>query len=315
MKTEIIDNIITAIAENEDIGKRADVFVSEAAGVTRSAAQTLLEKGAVLLNSKPCKKNAKMAQGDTVTIELPEPEMCEVAPEDIPLDIVYEDSDVIVVNKPSGMVVHPAPGHTTGTLVSALMYHCGDSLSDINGVIRPGIVHRIDRDTSGLLAVAKNNKAHLSLASQLEDHTLSRVYFTVVCGHLPESGTVTAPIARHPSDRQKMAVVQGGRHAVTHYEALEDLGQFTFAKMKLETGRTHQIRVHMAHIGHPIIGDPVYGRPTQFEKHHPALFDGQMLHAGELTFIHPTTGEAVTVSAPLPKNFTDMLELLRRGVK
>ncbi len=307
-------NIIVATAADGDIGKRADVFVSKAADITRSAAASLIEKGAVSVNGKICTKSLKIALGDKVEICVPEPEMCEAQPENIPIDVVYEDDDVIVINKPQGMVVHPAPGHTTGTLVSALLYHCGESLSDINGVIRPGIVHRIDRDTSGLIAVAKNNKAHVCLAAQLEDHTLSRVYYTVVCGHIDESGTVDAPIDRHPVDRKKMAIVKGGRRAVTHYEALEELSQYTFARMRLETGRTHQIRVHMAHIGHPIIGDPVYGRPTQFEKHHPALFKGQMLHAGELTFVHPSTGEKVTVTAPLPKNFEDALELLRRGV-
>ncbi|MBE6588378.1 MAG: RluA family pseudouridine synthase [Ruminococcaceae bacterium] len=312
MSTE--NNIVSAIAEKEDIGKRADVFVSKAAEVTRSAASGLIEKGAVTVNGKKASKSYKMAEGDVVEIELPEPEMCEVAPENIPLDVVYEDEDVIVINKPQGMVVHPAPGHSTGTLVSALMYHCGDSLSDINGVIRPGIVHRIDRDTSGLLAVAKNNNAHVSLAAQLEDHTLSRVYYAIVCGHLDKKGCVDAPIARHPRDRQRMAVVKGGRNAVTHYESLEELSQYTFAKMKLETGRTHQIRVHTAHIGHPILGDPVYGHPTQFEKHHPQLFKGQMLHAGELTFVHPRSGDKITVSAPLPENFKEALELLRRGV-
>ena len=312
MNSEI--NKTAAVAADEDIGKRADVFVSKTAGVTRSAAASLIEKGAVTVNGKVCTKSLKMSLGDTVEIELPEPEMCEAVPENIPLDVVYEDEDVIVVNKPQGMVVHPAPGHLTGTLVSALLYYCGDSLSDINGVIRPGIVHRIDRDTSGLLAVAKNNKAHIALAAQLEDHTLSRVYYTVVLGHLEEKGTVDAPIARHPSDRQKMAVVKGGRRAVTHYEAIEDLGQYTFARMRLETGRTHQIRVHMAHIGHPIIGDPVYGRATQFEKHHPRLFEGQMLHAGELTFVHPRTGKSLTVTATLPENFEQALTLLRQGV-
>ncbi|MBR6676836.1 MAG: RluA family pseudouridine synthase [Clostridia bacterium] len=307
-------NIINSTVDNENIGKRADVFVSVAAGVTRSAAAALIEKGAVSVNGKNCTKSYKTAKGDIFEITLPEAELCRVEPEDIPLDIVYEDEDVVVINKPQGMVVHPAPGHASGTLVNAIMYYCKDSLSDINGVIRPGIVHRIDRDTSGLLAVAKNNTAHLALAAQLEDHTLSRVYYAVVCGHLDESGTVDAPIARHPSDRQKMAVVKGGREAITHYEAVEELSQYTFARMRLETGRTHQIRVHMAHIGHPIVGDPVYGRPTQFEKHHPSLFKGQMLHAGELTFLHPRTGERVTVKAALPKNFEDALELLRRGV-
>lgn len=307
-------NIITQTGTAEDIGKRADVFVSKAAEITRSAAAALIEKGAVKLNGKVCTKSVKISEGDIIEIEIPEPEMCEVLPENIPLDVAYEDDDVIVINKPQGMVVHPAPGHSTGTLVSALLYYCKDSLSDINGVIRPGIVHRIDRDTGGLIAVAKNNPSHVSLASQLEDHSLSRVYYTIVCGHLDEKGTVDAPIARHPSDRQKMAVVQGGRRAVTHYEVVEELGQYTLAKMRLETGRTHQIRVHMAHIGHPIVGDPVYGRPTLFEKHHPKLFKGQMLHAAELSFTHPATGERVTVKAPLPENFEEALRLLRLGL-
>ncbi len=308
------NNIITAQAKEEDIGKRADVFVSKAAGVSRSAASSLIEEGRVFINSKLCTKSTKMQKYDSVSISLPEPEICAVEPENIPLCVVYEDSDVIVINKPQGMVVHPAPGHREGTLVSALMYHCGDSLSDINGVIRPGIVHRIDRDTSGLIAVAKNNAAHLCLAKQLEDHTLSRVYYAIVCGHLKAEGSVDAPIARHPVDRQKMAVVKGGRNAVTHYKAVEEFSQFTLGKMQLETGRTHQIRVHMAHIGHPILGDEVYGRPTQFAKRHPALFKGQMLHAGELTFVHPRTGENVTVKAPLPENFEEALRLLRNGV-
>ncbi|MBE6714026.1 MAG: RluA family pseudouridine synthase [Ruminococcaceae bacterium] len=315
MMETLKNNITEAIAENEDIGKRADVFVSKVCDITRNAAAILIESGKVRVNDSPISKSRKVSFGDVFKIEIPQPEICEVKPENIPLDVVYEDSDVIVINKPKGMVVHPAPGHSEGTLVSALMYHCKDCLSDINGVIRPGIVHRIDRDTSGLLAVAKNNKAHLSLASQLEDHTLSRVYYCVVCGRLPEKGTVDAPIARHPSDRQKMAVVQGGRRAVTHYTAIEEFQGFTFAKMELETGRTHQIRVHMAHIGHPIIGDPVYGRPTNFQKHHPALFEGQMLHAGELTFVHPSTGERVTVTSPLPEKFEEMLRLLRNGVQ
>ncbi|MBQ4066381.1 MAG: RluA family pseudouridine synthase [Clostridia bacterium] len=307
-------NIRASVSASEDIGKRADVFVSRAAEITRSSAAALIEKGAVSVNGRPCAKSYKTAGGDVFEIELPEPEICEVEPEDIPLSVVYEDEDVVVINKPQGMVVHPAPGHRSGTLVSALMYYCKDSLSDINGVIRPGIVHRIDRDTSGLLAVAKNNDAHLALAAQLEDHTLSRVYYAVVCGHIREGGTVDAPLARHPSDRQKMAVVKGGREAITHYEPVEEFSQFTLARMRLETGRTHQIRVHMAHIGHPILGDPVYGRPTQFEKHHPSLFKGQMLHAGQLSFIHPRTGERVTVEAPLPENFEAALELLRRGI-
>ncbi len=311
------DNIKPGGAESfaaleEDIGSRADVFVSKVCGITRSAASSLLDSGAVTVRGQAVRKNYRMREGDVFDVVLPEAVPCEAQPENIPLDVVYEDGDVVVINKPQGMVVHPAPGHTSGTLVSALLYHCKDCLSDINGVIRPGIVHRIDKDTSGLIAVAKNNEAHLALAAQLEDHSLSRVYFTVVQGHLDDSGTVDAPIARHKTDRKKMAVArEGGRRAVTHYESLEELGSFTFAKMRLQTGRTHQIRVHMAHIGHPILGDPVYGRPTQFERRHPGVLAGQCLHAGELSFIHPRSGERVTVSCPLPENFERVLALLR----
>ena len=299
-------------ADAEHAGMRADVITAEKAGITRSAAAILLEKGAVSVNGAVCRKNYKAREGDLFSAELPEPEMCDALPEDIPLDVRYEDGDVIVVNKPQGMVVHPAPGHGSGTLVSALLFHCGGSLSDINGVIRPGIVHRIDRDTSGLIAAAKNNASHLSLASQLEDHSMARVYYAVVLGRIDEAGTVDAPIARHPTDRKKMAVAkEGGKRAVTHYEPIEDLGGFTLLRLRLETGRTHQIRVHMAYIGHPVIYDPVYGRPSQFEKQHPKLTDGQCLHAGELTFTHPTSGERMTVKAPLPDYFERILELLR----
>ncbi len=297
----------------EKAGARIDSFIANETSLSRSAAQGLLPEGRVLVNGKATTKSCKVKCGDTVEIFLPEAELCEAVPEDIPLDIVYEDEDVVVINKPQGMVVHPAPGHSSGTLVNALMFHCKDSLSDINGVIRPGIVHRIDRDTSGLLIVAKNNEAHLSLAAQLEDHSLSRVYKTVLCGRLKGDGTVDAPIGRHKTDRKKMAICPDGRLAVTHYKQLEELeGGFCLAEMRLETGRTHQIRVHMAHIGHPVLGDPVYGRPTQFEKKHPSLFAGQCLHAGELTFRHPRTGEAMTVSAPLPENFEKILRLLRQ---
>ena len=303
---------------DEDIGLRADVFISAAAGISRSAAASLAEKGAVTVCGKSgaartVKKNMKTEAGDVFTVCLPEPEPCSAVPEDIPLDIVYEDDDVIVVNKPQGMVVHPAPGHANGTLVSALLWHCRDSLSDINGVRRPGIVHRIDKDTSGLIIAAKNNEAHMFLASQLADHTLSRVYYAIVLGRLAERGSVDAAIARHKTDRKKMAVVSdGGRRAVTHYRTLEELSGFTYAEMQLETGRTHQIRVHMAHIGHPILGDPVYSHPTQFEKRHPDLLRGQCLHAGRITFIHPRTKQPVTLSCPLPENFERALELLRR---
>lgn len=299
-------------ATDADAGKRADVVVAGAAEITRSAAAVILEKGNVTVNGKICRKNHKVSAGDEFVIELPEPELCDVMPEDIPIDTVYEDDDVIVVNKPQGMVVHPAPGHSNGTLVSALLWHCGDSLSDINGVIRPGIVHRIDRDTSGLIAAAKNNAAHLSLAAQLEDHSMARVYYAVVLGRPDEKGTVDAPLGRHPSDRKKMAICrEGGKRAVTHYEVIEEFSGFSLVRLRLETGRTHQIRVHMAYIGHPVIYDPVYGRPSLFEKQHPSLMAGQCLHAGELVFTHPVSGEKVTVKAPLPENFERVLTLLR----
>ncbi len=297
----------------ERSGARLDSFIAGETPLSRSAAQGFLEEKRITVNGKTIAKSCKLKAGDVVEIFLPEVKECEALPENIPLDIVYEDEDVVVVNKPQGMVVHPAPGHSSGTLVNALMFHCKDSLSDINGVIRPGIVHRIDRDTSGLLIVAKNNEAHLALAAQLEDHSLSRVYKTILCGRLKEDGKVDAPIGRHKTDRKKMAITPEGRRAVTHYKQLEELeGGFCLAEMRLETGRTHQIRVHMAHIGHPVLGDPVYGRPTQFEKKHPSLFAGQCLHAGELTFVHPGTGERVTVKAPLPANFQRILELLRQ---
>ena len=303
------DHILTVSVH--DAGARLDTYISKMTTLSRSAAQGLLEDKRVTVNGKEIQKSCKLKCGDVVEICLPEPEMCDAEPEDIPLDIVYEDEDVVVVNKPQGMVVHPAPGHSHGTLVSALLYHCGDSLSDINGVIRPGIVHRIDRDTSGLLIVAKNNAAHLHLAAQLEDHSLSRVYKTILCGRINEEGVVNAPIARHKTDRKKMAISPDGRRAVTHYSLIRELDEgFSLAEMRLETGRTHQIRVHMAHIGHPVLGDPVYGRPTRFEKKHPALFHGQCLHAVELTFTHPRTGEKVTVKAEPPKDFMRIVELL-----
>ena len=303
------DHQLTVPAEGA--GSRLDSFIAENTPLSRSAAQGLLPENRVTVNGKYVSKSCKLKAGDVIEIFLPEATVCEAVPEDIPLDIVYEDEDVLVVNKPQGMVVHPAPGHERGTLVNAVMFHCKDSLSDINGVIRPGIVHRIDRDTSGLLIIAKNNSAHLALAAQLEDHSLSRVYKTILCGRLKGDGTVDAPIGRHKTDRKKMAISPEGRRAVTHYRQISELeGGFCLAEMRLETGRTHQIRVHMAHIGHPVLGDPVYGRPTQFEKKHPALFMGQCLHAGELTFVHPRSGERVTVSAPLPENFKRILSLL-----
>ena len=292
-------------------GERADqLLCRQIEGLTRSAAQKLLEQGLVRCQGAPLKKNARPDPGAELTVELPEPEPVDILPQDIPLDIVYEDQDVIVVNKPVGLVVHPAPGHPDGTLVNALLYHCGDSLSGINGEKRPGIVHRIDRDTSGLIIVAKNDAAHLALAAQLEDHTLARVYECVVQGNLREdSGTIDAPIARNPNDRKKMAVVPGGRRAVTHYQVLGRYNGYTHVECRLETGRTHQIRVHMSYSGHPLLGDTVYrGKAVKG-------LAGQCLHARQLTFLHPRTGEAMTVECPLPDWFTAILNKLERGQK
>ena len=290
-------------------GERADQLLSrQIEGLTRSAAQRLLEQGRVSCRGAVLKKNGRPEAGDELTVELPEPEPADVLPQDIPLDVVYEDADVIVVNKPVGLVVHPAPGHPDGTLVNALLYHCGDSLSGINGELRPGIVHRIDRDTSGLIIAAKNDAAHLSLAAQLEDHTLSRVYECLVQGNLREDeGTIDAPIGRSPKDRKKMAVVAGGRRAVTHYRVLGRYSGCTHAQCRLETGRTHQIRVHMAYTGHPLLGDTVYGGRAV------KGLAGQCLHARQLTFVHPRTGQPVTVECPLPDWFTAVLNKLERG--
>ena len=290
-------------------GERLDQLLSrEVEGLTRSAAQRLLEEGRVLLNGRPAKKNARPSPGDRVELTLPDPEPVDILPQPIPLDVVYEDADVIVVDKPVGMVVHPAPGHPDGTLVNALLYHCKNSLSGINGQLRPGIVHRIDRDTSGLIIVAKNDRAHLTLAGQLQDHSLFRLYHAIVLGGFREEhGTVDAPIARHPTDRKRMAVCRPGegREAVTHYQVVDSHGGFTHLTCRLETGRTHQIRVHMAHIGHPLLGDPVYGPKRPF----PGLA-GQCLHAAQLTFTHPSTGERITVEAPLPDWFQSALQKL-----
>lgn len=288
---------------------RADAVLSAAVdGLTRSAAQKWMEEGRVILNGKPVKKNAPLKPGDTLLVSPPQPQDIDLVPQDIPLDIVYEDDDVVVVNKPVGMVVHPAPGHPDGTLVNALLYHCKESLSGINGERRPGIVHRIDRDTSGLLIVAKNDKAHLALAAQLQDHSLFRLYHAVVVGGFKEeSGTVDAPLARHPVDRKRMAVCRTGegREAITHWQVVDSQGGYSHITCRLETGRTHQIRVHMASIGHPLVGDVVYGSKKPF----PGLA-GQCLHAACLTFTHPTTGERMTVEAPLPDWFTKTLQRL-----
>ena len=292
-------------------GVRVDVFLTQCLdGLTRSAVQKLLDSGGVTCRGRRVKKNEKTAAGETYTVCLPSPEPSDVLPQNIPLDVRYEDEDVIVVNKPVGMVVHPAPGHPDGTVVNALLHHCGTSLSGINGVLRPGIVHRIDRDTSGLLIAAKNEAAHLALAEQLQDHSLYREYRAVCVGSLKEeAGTVDAPIGRHPIDRKKMAVLPEGRQAVTHWKALAHYPGHTYLQCRLETGRTHQIRVHMASLGHPLLGDTVYGS----QKPVPGL-GGQCLHAFRLSFLHPRTGERILVECPLPPWFESVLTRLGRQV-
>ena len=294
----------------EDGGVRLDSFLAASLPeLTRSAAARLIETGQVTVDGRTASKGARLCGGEAVEAALPEPEAIEALPQEIPLDVAYEDGDVIVVNKPAGLVVHPAPGHPDGTLVNALLYHCGDSLSGVGGALRPGIVHRIDRDTSGLIIAAKNDAAHQALSAQLQDHTLARTYECIVTGSLrEEAGTVDAPIGRHRTDRKKMAVTdRGGKRAVTHWEVLERFPGYTYVRCRLETGRTHQIRVHMAYIGHPIYGDTVYGA----KKPVPGL-TGQCLHAVGLRFVHPRTGEQVEVSCPLDEEFAAVLEKLRR---
>lgn len=298
-------------------GGRADAVLASLSGASRAAAAKWIENGAAICaDGRRLEKKTLLRAGEILLVTLPEPSPCEAEPEDIPLDIVYEDEDVIVVNKPKGMVVHPAPGHEHGTLVSALLYHCRGTLSGIGGVMRPGIVHRIDRDTTGLIAAAKNDEAHLSLSAQLAEHTMRREYQAIVVGGIDAPGGVNAPIGRSPRDRKKMAVVArgtpGAREAVTHYYPLAEFGAFTHLRLVLETGRTHQIRVHMSHIGHPVIGDEVYGgMRTPFERRHAALLEGQCLHAGKLRFTHPRTGEEMEFEAPLPAPFARLLEILR----
>ena len=291
-------------------GERLDAFLARAVeGLSRSGAQKLLEDGCVLRCGRPGKKNDKLNIGDEISVTIPEPKQVDIVAKEIPLDIVYEDEDVLVINKPKGLVVHPAAGHQDDTLVNGLLYAMGDDLSGINGELRPGIVHRIDKDTSGLLAVAKNDLAHTVLASQLKDHTMARTYEAIVCGSFREdSGTVDAPIGRHPSDRKKMTVTQrNSRNAVTHWEVVKRYRGYTHVRCRLETGRTHQIRVHMAHIGHPILGDVVYGHKK------PELGQSsQCLHAGLLCFRHPRDGRPVMVMAPLPDYFQEVLEKLER---
>lgn len=296
----------TLMATPEHAGRLDAFLAGQIEELSRSAAACLIEEGRILVNGKTPAKSLKLAGGETVSVDLPEPEALDVKPQDIPLDVVYEDRDVIVVNKPKGLVVHPAPGHPDGTLVNALLHHCGDSLSGIGGVLRPGIVHRIDRDTSGLMIAAKNDFSHQKLAAQLADHSLARTYEAICIGNLREdSGTVDAPIGRCPNDRKKQAVVSDGRNAVTHWEALARYPGCTHVRCRLETGRTHQIRVHMAYIGHPILGDTVYG----LKKPAPGL-TGQCLHAVGLQFVHPRTGKLVELSCPLPEEFTNQLRKL-----
>ncbi len=298
-------NKIYLTVTDEFAEQRADKYISDNTELSRSFAEELLENGNCLVNGSKCKKNYRIKVGDVIEITLPDMEEPEILPENIPLDIVYEDSDLLVVNKPKGMVVHPAAGHYSGTLVNALMYHCKDSLSGINGVIRPGIVHRIDKDTSGLLIVAKNDTAHNGLAEQIKVHSFTRRYEAVVLGGIKENGTVNAPIARHKTDRKKMAVSPDGREAITHYEVIENYGKYTHLRLILETGRTHQIRVHMAYIGHPVAGDPVYGDGK------PKWLEGQCLHAREIGFTHPITGKELFFTSPLPEYFEKMLKNIK----
>lgn len=291
-----------------DVNKRLDVFLTEKIeGKSRSYIQEVIDKEAVKVNNKIKKSNYKLKLQDEVLVEVPESVELEVEAENIPINIIYEDKDVIVINKPQEMVVHPAPGNYSGTLVNALLYHCKD-LSGINGVIRPGIVHRIDKDTSGILVIAKNDNAHNKLSEQLKEHTMTRTYLALVEGNIKvDEGTVNAPIGRHPIDRIKMAIVKDGREAVTHFRVLERFGDYTLVQCNLETGRTHQIRVHMAHIGHPLVGDAVYGYKKQKFN-----LKGQVLHAKVLGFIHPTTGEYIEFDSEIPTYFKELLEKLRK---
>ncbi len=291
----------------EDSGKRLDAWLAAQPelAMTRSAVQQLLEQGQITRNGKAAKKNDKLQSGDAIRVAVPEPQTLDVLPQDIPLEIVYEDAELLVVNKPKGMVVHPAPGHPDGTLVNALLYHCAGRLSGINGVIRPGIVHRIDRDTSGLLIVAKTDRAHLGLAEQIAAHSFTREYEAVCCGRFKEeSGTVHAPIGRDPRDRQKMCVIAtNSKDAITHYTVLMQYERHAHIRCRLETGRTHQIRVHMKQIGHPVYGDAVYGKAEKG-------VEGQCLHAKKIGFVHPVTGEYLEFDSPLPDYFTEILRKL-----
>lgn len=302
------------IAEAPETGLRLDAVIAAKSGMTRSAVQRLIEAQNASVNRKTAQKNTKIKAGDLISLVIPPPEPSDVLPENIPLDLVYEDGDLLVVNKPKGMVVHPAPGNYSGTLVNALLYHCRDSLSGIGGVIRPGIVHRIDKDTSGLLIVAKNDKAHLALAEQIKSHSFLRSYEAVSVGRFKEEkGSIDAPIGRHPIDRKKMAIVQGGKEARTHWEVLEPFVGFTHIKCVLETGRTHQIRVHLSSKGHPLLCDSLYGGGhTPFEKLNASLVSGQCLHARTIGFVHPSTGQELYFSSELPSYFKTVIEKLRK---
>lgn len=305
------ETVLTVMEEEANL--RVDMFVSaKIAELSRNGVQTLIEKGKVSVNGKETKANYKVKVGDKILVIQNEAVPIGIVPQNIPLDIVYEDDSVLVINKPRGLVVHPAAGNEDGTLVNAILYHCGDSLSGINGEIRPGIVHRIDKDTTGLLVVAKNDKAHLSLAEQLGTRTLSREYYALVHGNIKEEeGTVDAPIGRNPKDRKKMCVLRdGGREAVTDYKVVERFGTATLVKCKLRTGRTHQIRVHMNYIGHPIFGDPVYG-----VKHENFSLAGQLLHAKGIGFTHPESGKTVSFEVALPEDFERILAIFRNRTK
>lgn len=307
-----MENFIKFQVEEKEVGLRLDKYLFDKFSdfpFSRSFIQKLIKNKLVFVEGKEEKSNYKLKFGQSVEVTVPEPEEVEIVPEDIPLDILYEDDDLLIVNKPKNMVVHPSAGHCSGTLVNAVMYHCRDSLSGINGEIRPGIVHRIDKDTTGSLIICKNDETHIAIAEQIKVHSVKRIYRGIVSGHLRErSGTVEGNIGRHPTDRKKMAIVSGGRYAITHYRVLEQYLNAAYMEFELETGRTHQIRVHMASIGHPLLGDTVYGN-----QKNPYHLQGQALHAMTIGFIHPGTGEYMEVSAPLPKYFQELIHRLNRN--